>query len=296
MADVKWIKITTDIFDDEKILLIESMPASDSIITIWFKLLTLAGKQNNSGVFMMNDKIAYTDEMLATIFRRDINTVRLALKTFEEFGMIQMVDNVITIPNWGKHQNLDSIEKKRNYQREYMREYRKKQELLAENKICKTNANNLRESNVSRIEREIELDKDKEINNISCATGLHDSEPLDDFFESIWKLYPIKKGKGSVSKTKKKVLQRIGYDEIKRCVERFVKDMKSEERDKKYWMHGSTFFNSGYVDYLDENYIPQKAAKSNDRAMLEETEEEEVLDGTEWTDWSKVTNDQNKAI
>jgi len=81
LADVKWIKICTDIFDDEKIILVESMPEADSIIVIWFKLLCMAGKQNNSGVFMMNDRIAYNDEMLATIFRRPINTVRLALKT-----------------------------------------------------------------------------------------------------------------------------------------------------------------------------------------------------------------------
>ena len=53
MADVKWIKITTDIFDDEKIILIESLPDAYAIITVWFKLLCLAGKQNNSGVFMM---------------------------------------------------------------------------------------------------------------------------------------------------------------------------------------------------------------------------------------------------
>ena len=64
-ADVKWIKIVTDIFDDEKILLIESMPESDGIIVIWFKLLCLAGKQNNNGILMLNDKLPYTDEMLA---------------------------------------------------------------------------------------------------------------------------------------------------------------------------------------------------------------------------------------
>ena len=68
MSDVKWIKITTDIFDDEKILLIESLPDAYAIIVCWFKLLCLAGKQNNSGVFMMG-QIAYTEKMLATIFR-----------------------------------------------------------------------------------------------------------------------------------------------------------------------------------------------------------------------------------
>lgn len=118
MADVKWIKITTDIFDDEKILLIESMPSADSIIVIWFKLLTLAGKQNNDGVFMMSNRIAYTDEMLASIFRREISTVRFALRTFEQFGMIELIDNVITIPNWGKHQTLDAYEKKKKRDRE----------------------------------------------------------------------------------------------------------------------------------------------------------------------------------
>ena len=130
MADVKWIKITTDIFDDEKILMIESMPAADSIIVIWFKLLTFAGKQNNDGVFLMSNRIAYTDEMLATIFRRDVNTLRLALNTFQQFGMIEIIDNVISIPNWNKHQTLDSYEKKKERDRLYQAERRAKQRAL----------------------------------------------------------------------------------------------------------------------------------------------------------------------
>ena len=137
MADVKWIKITTDVFDDEKILLIESLPEADSIIVIWFKLLCLAGKQNNSGVFLMGDKIAYTDKMLATIFRRKESTVQLALQTFEQFGMIELIDGVITIPNWGKHQSLDQLEHKKQYMKNYMREYRNKQKALTQNdKLC----------------------------------------------------------------------------------------------------------------------------------------------------------------
>lgn len=162
MADVKWIKITTDIFDDEKILLIESLPDSYAIITVWFKLLCLAGKQNNSGVFMMG-KIAYTDKMLATIFRMKESTVTMALNTFEQFGMVEIIDGVITIPNWGKHQNLDQLESKKEYMRNYMKGYREKQKALTSGKPdCKTTS----KSNVSQaeedIEEEKELDKDKE--------------------------------------------------------------------------------------------------------------------------------------
>lgn len=137
MADVKWIKITTDVFDDEKILLIESLPEADSIIVIWFKLLCLAGKQNNSGVFMMNNSIPYTDKMLATIFRRKEATVQMALQTFAQFGMVELIDGVITIPNWGKHQNLDQLEHKKEYMKSYMRGYREKQKALTQNeKLC----------------------------------------------------------------------------------------------------------------------------------------------------------------
>lgn len=128
--DVKWIKITTDIFDDEKILMIESMPSADSIIVIWFKLLAFAGKQNNNGVFLMSNRIAYTDEMLASIFRRDVNTVRLALRAFEQFGMIEIIDNVITIPNWGKHQTLDAYEKKKERDRARIARKRAEQKAL----------------------------------------------------------------------------------------------------------------------------------------------------------------------
>lgn len=136
MADVKWIKIVVDIFDDEKILLIESLPDCDSIITIWLKLLCMAGKSNNHGVFLLNNKIAYTDEMLATIFRRPINTVRLALDTFENFGMIERVEGVITIPNWDKHQSLDALEAKKEYNRKRMAAKRAEQRAIADNSCC----------------------------------------------------------------------------------------------------------------------------------------------------------------
>lgn len=158
MTEVKWIKIVTDIFDDEKILLIESMPERDGIIVIWFKLLCLAGKQNNGGVFMLNDRIPYTDEMLATIFRRNLNTVRLALQTFEQFGMIEIVNDAITIPNWGKHQNLDQLESKKKYMREYMQDYRQKQREIA----CKTNSKTNSKANVSSLDKDIDKEKDKD--------------------------------------------------------------------------------------------------------------------------------------
>lgn len=156
MADVKWIKITTDIFDDEKMAIIDGLPEHDSIIVIWFKLLCLAGKQNNGGVFILNDKIAYTDEMLAAIFRRPLNTVRLALNTFEQFGMVEIINGAITIPNWGKHQSLDAYEKKK--ERDRIRIARKR----AEQKALVAGMSPDMSPDVAPLEREEDKEEDKD--------------------------------------------------------------------------------------------------------------------------------------
>lgn len=111
MSEIKWIRLSTMMFDDEKIKLIESMPEKDAILVIWIKLLSQAGKCNASGYLILNDKIPYTDEMLATIFNRPVNVIRLALETFKNFGMIDFEDNIFKIADWEYTQNIEGMEK-----------------------------------------------------------------------------------------------------------------------------------------------------------------------------------------
>ena len=167
MADVKWIKIVTDIFDDEKMLLIDAMPSADSMITIWFKLLCLAGKTNNNGVFLLSEKLAYTDEMLSAVFKRELPLVRQALEKFEQLGMVEIIDNTITIPNWNKYQTLDSYEKKKERDRLYQEKRRAKQKQLigqksSDNRLTTDDTSFL--VAVSEEEIEIDIDIKKEIN------------------------------------------------------------------------------------------------------------------------------------
>lgn len=177
--DIKWIKIATNIFSDEKILLIEQLPEADTIIVVWFKLLAMAGRENNCGVFIMGGKIPYTDEMLATIFRRPLPTIRLALSTFESFGMIEIIetesgDDVITIPNWEKHQNVDGMDKIREQTRQRVAKHREKQRLaLGCNATCNdtvTKCNATEEEKEKEEEEEKEKEEEKENNNIASQS------------------------------------------------------------------------------------------------------------------------------
>ena len=118
MAEVKWIKLVTEFFDDEKIKLIESMPEADMVLIVWVKLLTLAGRKNMNGYIFLTENIPYTDEMLATLFNRPVNTIRLALETFKNFGMISRNgDKQIHITNWDKYQNVEGMDKIREQNR-----------------------------------------------------------------------------------------------------------------------------------------------------------------------------------
>ena len=181
MSEIKWIKITTDIFDDEKIRLIDALPDHDAILVIWFKILALAGKHNRNGLLMMSDKVHYTDEMLATIFQRPLNSVIMALGVFEQFGMIEIIDGVITLPNWEKHQNIDGMERIKEQTRNRVARHREKQKNIAlGNVTCNvtvTDGNALEEEG-DKTKIKTRLDEDKNITTTS------NSENILELFQS----------------------------------------------------------------------------------------------------------------
>ena len=250
MAEVKWIKIATDIFDDEKILLIESMPDSYAIITAWFKLLCLAGKQNNDGVFIMNDRIAYTDKMLATIFRMKETTVKLALDTFEQFGMIEKIDGAITIPNWGKHQTLDAYEKKKARDREYQAARRARQKAL----ISKSSdASSESSSDVAVSDKE----EDKDIYNI-CSP---EPDEREQNFEKIYAIYPKKRGRTRAfsnyclwlkGRTVNGKRIKLTNREMYLAVYRYVEQRKAGGTELEYYKNFDTLMGSQLLDYVED--------------------------------------------
>lgn len=131
MADINWIKLRVDMFDDEKIKIIQSMPEGDAVLVIWIRIIALAGKCNAKGLVLIEDEFPYSDEMLATIFNKPLATVRLALGTFEKFRMIERTEKGIYISNFEKHQNTEGMEKIREQARiRKQREREKKRALL----------------------------------------------------------------------------------------------------------------------------------------------------------------------
>lgn len=109
------------------------------------------------------------------------------------------------------------------------------------------------------------------INNI-CASVPDDTaktnrkKEANELFEQLWKAYPSKKGKAQVSDTAKARLLKIGYDEMMRAIERYLYELEKDS-DWRKPQNGSTFFNSGYVDYLDANHKSEEESRAESDAV-----------------------------
>lgn len=191
MASMTWIKIITTIFDDEKIKLIDSLPDRDAILVIWFKILCQAGKSGCGGALVLADRIPLSDEMLSTVFNRPLNTVRLALKTFQEFGMIEITEErIISIPKWEKYQQADYLEIKREQDRNRQRRHRDQLKLLGKEKLSRDNhmtvtSDTSQESHVTVTpghapDIDIETEKENELTCQSVVFSENEEEPSEE--------------------------------------------------------------------------------------------------------------------
>lgn len=199
MADVKWIKLTTDMFDNRKIKHLRKLPEGNSIVLIWVMLLTMAGRCNSGGMIFLTENIPYTPKMLADELDFEENTVKLALNALEQLNMIVANQGFFAIAGWEEHQNTDGLDKIREQNRIRQANYKAKQKLLQGNVTDNVTANvTLTLGNAIEEDKEldIEIDKDKE-ERISC-------QQIVDLYHSICKSFPSVR---SLSDARKKAIK-----------------------------------------------------------------------------------------
>lgn len=140
MADIKWIKLTTDMFDNRKIKHLRRLPEGNSIVLIWVMLLTMAGRCNSGGMIFLTENIPYTPKMLADELDFEESTVQLALEALQRFNMIVADSGYFAIAGWEEYQNIEGMERIREQTRLRNIEYRKrkKQELISQGDVSVT--------------------------------------------------------------------------------------------------------------------------------------------------------------
>lgn len=230
-SDLGWIKLYrsllySDVFQNEKMLK----------VFIWCLLKSgHKDKQMRIGKKLVNVKrgqFVFGRAKAAEELGLSQSTVWSYMKELEERKTIKIKSNnkysLITIENWTSYQ----VEEEK-----------------TNNKVTtKKQQNN---NKVTTDEQQKDTNK-----NVKNVKNIYTSK-IDD----LWAIYPNKKGKKIAYKKIESLLSKHNFEELRRCVERYAKETKG--KDKQYIQHGSTFFNGGYVDYLDENYKPDVQQSTN---------------------------------
>lgn len=157
MAEVKWIKITTDMFDNRKIKYIRKLPEGDSIVLIWVMLLTMAGRCNAGGKIFLTEDIPYNAKLLANELDFEESTVILALDALEGLNMIDRSQPHLVIPGWEEYQNIEGMDKIREQTRKRVAKHREQKRLADGNAACNVTVT---DGNATEEEREEELEKE----------------------------------------------------------------------------------------------------------------------------------------
>lgn len=256
MSDVKWIKLMTDMFDNRKIKQIESLPSGDSIIVIWMKLLCLAGNTNEQGLIYFTKSIPYTDEMLATEIGKPLSTIKLALATFSEFEMIEVINGVICICNWEKYQNVDGMQKVKEQTRLRVQKYRARKKLLIENH---ENDVTLPVTLRNAIEEDKELDKD--INKESEKEKINYHEIIDLYNDTCVSFPRVQKLSEARKKAIRARLKSYTLDDFRNMFAKAEASNFLKGQNQRNWSANFDWMikDSNMAKILDGNYDNHKS-------------------------------------
>ncbi len=266
MADMKWIKLATDIPDNMKIKRIRRLPDGNNVILFWVFLLARAGDSNSKGGLFISDRLPYTVEDLADDFNFSTEFVNFALITLEQNRMIEIYEDIIFIKNWEEYQSVDKFEKIREQTRIRVANHREKQKQLALENKCNVTCNaDVTQSNATDIELELDKELDKE-KDILSSSDEQDDVPYKEIVDYL-NLKTSKSYKHSTSKTKSLIKARwnegFRVDDFKKVIDNKCFEWIGNPGMAKY-LRPETLFGTKFEGYLNENNVAPQSQEEKD--------------------------------
>ena len=266
MADVKWIKLNTDMFDNAKIKYLRTLPEGDSIVLIWVMLLTKAGSCNSNGYIFLTENIPYTHEMLASEFGFELNIIKLALISLQKLNMIQLKEEKILISSWSEHQNIDGLEKIREQTKKRVAKYREQKKLKKSNVSCNVTVTKC---------NAIDIDKEEDKDIYSISKDILVSKNLIPIVEE-WNnlnLSKVKSVKGNRLKILNARIKEYGIDSIVEAIKSINKSSFLKGQNNKNWTITFDWLikPNNFIKVLEGNYI-DRGSVSNARDTTKDNE------------------------
>jgi predicted phage replisome organizer len=173
-----WLKLKRDFFKRHDIQIIEDMPNGKDYILFYLKLL--CESVDHDGNLRFNEEIPYNEEMLSTITRTNIDTVRSAIKVFSQLQMMEILDNgTIYMKEVKKMLGSET------YWAEKKRVQRQGRTLIGQSPTCPSKS--IDKEKEIEIDKDIDIEKEKEeeIKNNNKPTNKQTSVDVDSIFKKM---------------------------------------------------------------------------------------------------------------
>ena len=266
MAKVSWIKIETEMFNNSKIGHIRNLPEGNNIVLIWVMLLTMAGRCNANGLIFLTENIPYNEKMLADELRFDESVVRLALSVLEKFGMITRDGNLLTIPGWEEHQNIEGMDKIREQNRIRKQKQRERQRNMIEQDMSRDASRDVTQQSKNKKE---DIDKDKEKDNklivskdTICQT---DVQRIIDEWNTLeeFGINPVKRMTSKREQAVKARIRQNHMGDILEAIENIRHSSFLQGQNKEGWMITFDWFlkPGNFAKVFEGNYLDKSGNK-----------------------------------
>lgn len=279
MSDNKkyyYLRLKDNFFDSDELKILESMKDGYLYSNILLKLYLRSLK--NDGKLVVNDRIPYNAEMLASVTGHQIGTVKQALSIFKDLGLIDVLENgaiyMLDIQNFIGRGSSEADRK---------REYRQRIETDRTNVL--TNVRQNSDKTPPEIELEIEKEKELEINKIHCHVE-HDntSNSINEIIEYL-NSKTNKNYRSTTQKTrtliKARMKEHFTIDDFKIVIDKKCSEWMGTKFEP--YLRPETLFGTKFEGYLNQSLAKSETERRIDSVneLIDMYEQEERMSNEE---------------
>lgn len=242
-----WLQLKEDFFNQKEIKLLRRIAGGDTYTIIYLKMLLVSLRDEGKLYFeAIGDNFA---EEVALSLDEAPEDVAITISYLEKKGLLEIIEDDEYFLN-----RVPELLGSEAYSTQRSRRHRAKKKLQenAQSLQCNNDETQVQQGATKRRDREdIEIEKSNNKPSI---------KELTERFNTLWKIYPNKKGKENAFKSYQKAIKDGATDgTIKQGIEKYNQEIQFKRTDKQYIAHGSTWFgNRRWNDEYETGFIHQK--------------------------------------
>ncbi len=229
---INWFKLDANFDKDDRITLLENERNGCVALYHYIKLNCIAARCNQQGGIYITEGVPHTAKTLAKLWHCEVKRASNTLDLLTQTGLLEVVDGVFFIADWGVIQSTDKLEQIRENARIRKQKSRERLAMQAD-EASRDRSQNVTECHTAEEEKEEEKGKETEGDggdgdNIVGAVTAH--------YNATAAFPKIKILSSSQKEAVVNAVKEFGLEQIKQCIDIAEKSEFLNGKNSKGWV------------------------------------------------------------